>query len=326
MSQRPTTPDAGKAGDLASIFGEQLFTVKEVARLFGIKEATAREWINRGELVALRLGKEYRITTTALREYKKEKEDQARRDHVARRRAQELVRERDRRQAASPAAHWDISECTWCGENQAITSREDRLRGWARCGGCENPAWGKTPRVGNVGEREAVIKAAELNAIDGVGEADLPIHVVYYCGFCRKPQVLNRRDVTDPGFYPRCEHQHSVGVDEIEDAEARGHYDERVLAALTALELRLRTEEHLHHAGADATGENPWELRTCPRCGNAPVVLARHDQTDLSQSCRYCYQDDHPEVLRDILAREAARAARKTALREALQRIPNPRN
>ena len=61
----------------APLFGEDLFTAKEVAQGLGVKVETIREWINQGKIRAIKIGKEYRITQSALNDYFAEREREA---------------------------------------------------------------------------------------------------------------------------------------------------------------------------------------------------------------------------------------------------------
>jgi excisionase family DNA binding protein len=45
----------------------QLYPVPDVARLCAVRPATVRAWIARGELIAVRLGRHYRVSAEALR-------------------------------------------------------------------------------------------------------------------------------------------------------------------------------------------------------------------------------------------------------------------
>jgi excisionase family DNA binding protein len=49
--------------------GEQLLTVKEVAQEMRVSERRVTKWIQNGELVALNLGKDYRIYRKDLDEF-----------------------------------------------------------------------------------------------------------------------------------------------------------------------------------------------------------------------------------------------------------------
>ena len=49
--------------------GEQLLTVKEVAQEMRVSERRVTKWIQNGELVALNLGKDYRIYRRDLDEF-----------------------------------------------------------------------------------------------------------------------------------------------------------------------------------------------------------------------------------------------------------------
>jgi excisionase family DNA binding protein len=53
---------------------EQIYTVSEIARRLKVKEKTVRNWIHNGDLVAIYLGKEYRIRESSLQEFIRKRE------------------------------------------------------------------------------------------------------------------------------------------------------------------------------------------------------------------------------------------------------------
>lgn len=53
---------------------EQIYTVSEIARRLKVKEKTVRNWIHSGELVAIYLGKEYRIRESSLQDFIRKRE------------------------------------------------------------------------------------------------------------------------------------------------------------------------------------------------------------------------------------------------------------
>jgi excisionase family DNA binding protein len=53
---------------------EEMLTVEEVAKLLRVGEKTVRRWINRGELRAIDVGREYRITRSSYEDFKRRRE------------------------------------------------------------------------------------------------------------------------------------------------------------------------------------------------------------------------------------------------------------
>lgn len=53
---------------------EELLTVEEVAKHLRVDERTVRRWINKGELVAIDLGRGYRISRANLNEFKQRRQ------------------------------------------------------------------------------------------------------------------------------------------------------------------------------------------------------------------------------------------------------------
>lgn len=45
---------------------DKLLTVRETANYLKVKESTVRKWINDGKLIAVKIGKEFRIKTSDL--------------------------------------------------------------------------------------------------------------------------------------------------------------------------------------------------------------------------------------------------------------------
>lgn len=41
---------------------EELYTTRQIAKMLGVKAVTIRRWVTKGELPAIDLGKEYRIS------------------------------------------------------------------------------------------------------------------------------------------------------------------------------------------------------------------------------------------------------------------------
>jgi excisionase family DNA binding protein len=60
---------------------ERIYTVEEVAKQLRVNARTVRSWIASGELIALDVGREYRITQTDLDAFKeKRKTDKRKKD------------------------------------------------------------------------------------------------------------------------------------------------------------------------------------------------------------------------------------------------------
>ena len=53
---------------------DKLFNCEEVADRYGVKAFTVWEWIRTGKLGACKIGKEYRISESHLREFEKARE------------------------------------------------------------------------------------------------------------------------------------------------------------------------------------------------------------------------------------------------------------
>src|SRR5579859_5680248 len=123
VTAAPSRPSA------AEVLGEQFLTTKEVAGLFQVAEKTIRDWITRGEILAVRFGKAYYISETALRESKQIKEERARVELLQRRRAQELDIELGRRREREPDLGWELTRCVICGGNAVLSSRHSRYEG-----------------------------------------------------------------------------------------------------------------------------------------------------------------------------------------------------
>jgi excisionase family DNA binding protein len=60
---------------------EQLLTVEQVAKQMQVHVETVRVWIRRGELIAINIGNEYRITRSDLNDFlERRKTDKGRKD------------------------------------------------------------------------------------------------------------------------------------------------------------------------------------------------------------------------------------------------------
>jgi excisionase family DNA binding protein len=61
--------------------GEEMLTTNEVARELRVNVKTVRNWIQTGELVAIDIGGEYRISRSSLEDFKQRRQtDKRRRD------------------------------------------------------------------------------------------------------------------------------------------------------------------------------------------------------------------------------------------------------
>jgi excisionase family DNA binding protein len=274
-----------------AVFGERLFTAKEVALLFGIKVTTVREWITRGELLAIRVGKEYRVSETALRKYKEEKEQQAEIERAEKLMMAELARRRDR----DPAVYWDITNCLNCGYRPKFTTRAERLLGDVFCGICAASVRTRDPdgllhflRTRDTWERMIALQTAEYNAIAGVAPGDVPRYWLYHCGICSRPQMLERDNIVDLMYYPNCDHAPPfIGAED--EVHQR---DMRVVRAMAALEPLIRLQES--SIGRDGRSDavdsaDAWAMTRCVYCGTDAAVTSRVDRLVGAGTCRACY-------------------------------------
>ena len=62
---------------------EQLLTVEQVAKQMQVHVETVRVWIRRGELVAINIGNEYRITHADLNDFLQRRKTDRRKDKHA---------------------------------------------------------------------------------------------------------------------------------------------------------------------------------------------------------------------------------------------------
>jgi excisionase family DNA binding protein len=284
VQTRSGSQQEGLASDAAeAVFGERLYGVKEVARLFGIKPTTVREWITRGELLAIRVGKEYRVSQTALRQYRADKEAQAQRERETRLQEVELVR----RRTVDPTVHWALTYCVGCGCTATFSTRDERLSGQVFCSECRDYPL-RSGQSREAYRRRIALRVAEWNAMVDVerGEEDLPTYVTYHCGVCRCPQVLTRWQVKDPAFYPFCDH--SEPFPDYSEAEAAGQYDRRVVDTLARLEFQVREEEQ--REGPLYSQGGPWLLEACTRCEVGSTVVQHDDRSKQAHICRTCYR------------------------------------
>ena len=53
---------------------EELLTVEEVAKHLRVDERTVRRWINKGDLIAIDLGRGYRISRANLNDFKQRRQ------------------------------------------------------------------------------------------------------------------------------------------------------------------------------------------------------------------------------------------------------------
>ena len=59
---------------------EELLTVEEVAKHLRVDGRTVRRWINKGELIAIDLGRGYRISRANLNDFKQRRQTDQRKD------------------------------------------------------------------------------------------------------------------------------------------------------------------------------------------------------------------------------------------------------
>ena len=59
---------------------EELLTVEEVAKHLRVDERTVRRWINKGDLIAIDLGRGYRISRANLNDFKQRRQTDQRKD------------------------------------------------------------------------------------------------------------------------------------------------------------------------------------------------------------------------------------------------------
>ncbi len=322
MGRKPAASQAiPPAAVSQEMFGEPLYTVKEVARSLGLTEETVRDWIKAGDLMALRFGrKEYRITQSALRQYKEDREAQAKQEYEARREERRLEAELARLHDREPWAFWQRTACPHCGENKVLTTRRQRKDPRFVCEVCY-------PRLEAVGgyddpnaiERAVRIQVDEYNAEAGVRPGALPEYLIYNCGVCERPQMLSAQQVQDLTFYPYCSHSWSPPTDQPNDSN--GPYDERVLAVLAVLELETvyagwydfsygqkgpdlpniprRPEalrKWLDHQEGPPPDLGPYALKLCPKCERNPVVVNKYAPKHIVVFCRECLRKDQAEA------------------------------
>ncbi len=53
---------------------EKMYTVEEVANMLRVSQKTVRSWISSGELIALDIGREYRISSSHLDDFKQKRQ------------------------------------------------------------------------------------------------------------------------------------------------------------------------------------------------------------------------------------------------------------
>jgi excisionase family DNA binding protein len=313
MGRKPAVGQASTpVAESQDMFGEPLYTVKEVARALSLTEETVRDWIKVGDLMAIRFGrKEYRITQSALLQYKQDRENLARQEYEARREERRQEADLARLQEREPWAYWERTLCPGCGDTPVLTSRFERKNPRFFCGPCAafDSEYGRAGER-NVVEREVRIQVDEYNAEAGVPSDAAPEFLLYHCGICERPQMLSTQNVQNLEFYPYCSHKWAPALDRPQDSH--GPYDERVLAVLTILELEVayalwcdycgeeprklpflpRGPEALrrwvkdygdmpHYAG-------PYSLKLCPMCERIPVVVNSNDPRHVVVFCREC--------------------------------------
>ncbi len=314
-----------------AVFNERLLTIKRVALIFGVKVTTVREWIARGDLLAIKIGKEYRISETALREYKQQKEEQQRKELLERRRRQELEAQLAKYQQNDPQLKWAITNCIVCGQEPVLITRHMRLDGSVFCQPCMEVTdyearvdrW-ILPKHG--WERTVSLRVEELNRLTheeldfwGVQGKQQAIdegrwvkpYFVYRCPLCSKPREITPDEVKDPSFYPQCYHERPFGIDPRYHGEVsrdRADYAARFLDGaqpepglfedlcwhprVVADFARLESNIRNHEDGADDDTRQAWSICLCASCGRRLAVARHQDRIVGDTRCRLCISEE----------------------------------
>src|SRR6266496_3309220 len=199
-----------------ALLDEPIFTAKEVALEFGVKVTTIREWINHGKLRAIRIGKEYRVTRSALSDYIKDCEEEAKK-----------MKELNKKRTMDPSPKWELTICVVCGKEEIYTSRDQRMFGKVICSN-DQRVWRDDrltnysvgldywmDRSLNVWHRMARIMCAERNAIatEEAARGRVKRQVFYevaLCSECGRPTILTKLSdgvVTGEMAAAQCDHQ-----------------------------------------------------------------------------------------------------------------------
>jgi len=163
-----------------------------VAEIFGTAEKTIRDWIQGGELMAIKYGKQLYITEAALRGSLQLKDEQARNEMHARRQHAMLSSSLARARQREPELVWELTECIVCDKIQVLTSRYSRDDGRVVCDECN----ASNAHVGRESaERRAHLRVRERNrTFEQTPEQQRRSRVapwtVYHCGIGRVPATL----------------------------------------------------------------------------------------------------------------------------------------
>jgi excisionase family DNA binding protein len=297
------SPKSTHFDDLKNVLGERLLTVGEVSQVFSVKPTTVREWIKDGELVAIRLGKEYRVSETAIREYKDEREREQRILSEQRRAERARSQALRHRQEVDPAAEWEIAQCIFCGIEPTFSDRFQRDSGDVICQSCQDKLVEKGPdKVAWKRKVEVIIRERERQAAKkldweaaeeraqllAAGRKPPALWLSYECGWCGKPTPISRREVLDGRTIPNCNHEPPFGSGQgvaLADEIATRQYDTMILAPLAELEAVERV------CMADLTPDEWWPVCRCAHCGERRAVEEDHKKQLIGKTaCRLCHQ------------------------------------
>jgi excisionase family DNA binding protein len=264
-----------------SVFGERLLTTREVAAQFRTAEKTIRDWIAKGELMAVRYGKQWYISETALRNSKELKEAEARTEMLARRRRSALAAEFERRRAREPQMHWQLSDCVGCDAVQVLTSRLGRDDGLVLCESCVSNAEKLSPEAK---ERRAVLQVEERNRVANKDVVPAEPWFVYHCVRCGFPRPLSIIQLDDFKFYPwcpSCERENTLdGQTLIPNMDPNVV---KALATLQAAELNREVDD-----------PDAWRVCQCVACGDTCAVASREQRSAGTARCRICIAGGRP--------------------------------
>jgi excisionase family DNA binding protein len=296
------SPKSRKA-DPTEVLGERLFTVGEVALFFSVKQTTVREMIARGDLIAIKLGKEFRISSSALREYKDDREREQR--ALSEQKRAQKARDNDlrHRQDVDPDAAWEIVQCIACGLTPTFSNWLDRKAGDVVCQGCQNEvaekgltkmAWKrKVTLMVNELERQSLKTLYWQDAVEreeslARGEEIRPLWLVYDCGWCGKPTPISRREVLDGRTLPpNCDHEPPFGSGNGVQIEGQGglsKYDTMILRPLLELEAGEQIRAYGNVNDVDEL------ICRCSYCGERRAVADQTDRLSGQTKCRFCKQ------------------------------------
>jgi excisionase family DNA binding protein len=262
-----------------------LLTTKEVAGRFRVAEATIRDWINRGEVPAIRYGKSYYVSEGMLKASRAAKERQAQRALEERRANAERQEELDLRRKREPDLLWDLSYCLGCGREPVLTTKNMRLDGEISCDACSSPEQGKTK---DWWERFARVRVEEFGRAGHEG-APTPSEMdkadIYRCAICGMPRAIRRSFLADNSFFPDCDHglPYRSWYSQLDDDP--GAYDRIMVESFAGF-----AAEKLAGLQADLG----WSVCRCARCGFHRAVATREQHLIGDTACRLCVRDKVP--------------------------------